>query len=242
MIDLHSHILHGIDDGPKSMEESLAICRIAALDGIKKIVATPHIYPGVYNNNRENILKKVEQLNKLIREEGISLDVLPGADVYFTPLLFSHLNDEEYITINNTRYLLIEFPQVLPVKCEDLIFKLRAKDYIPIISHPERNFDLQRNPDRLRRLIELGAVAQLTAMSLTGGFGYRAKNCAEYLLIQDLIQVIATDAHSVDRRPPILSGAVKIGRKIIGDAAIYRMVFDNPMKIAGIKERDSKKI
>lgn len=234
MIDLHAHILPGTDDGPKTVDESLEICRMAASDGIKKIVATPHVYPGIYDNQRQDILKKVARLNRLVREKGLDLEIMPGADIYFTPELFMHLDNEHYIGINNTNYLLIEFPQILPVNCDALVFNLKCKGYIPIISHPERNPDIQRNPDRLKRFIEMGALAQITAMSLTGAFGYMIKRSARSMLEQGLIHIIATDAHSIDKRPPILSKGVEIAGKIIGKDAAYSMVYDTPMRIAGI--------
>ncbi len=234
MIDIHAHILPGMDDGPASIEESLEICRMAAADGIKNIVATPHINDDLYNNNRDNILEKVKELNRLTKEEGIDIEIMPGADIHFSPRFF-HLLDNGYcIGINDSRYLLIEFSQVLPPNCEDLIFNLKAKGYTPIISHPERNHDIQRNPDRLRRLIDSGALAQLTAMSLTGGFGYIAKRSAKFLLEQGMIHIIATDAHSPDKRPPILSRAVRVAGRIVGEDVAYSMVCNTPMRIAGI--------
>lgn len=233
MIDIHAHILPGMDDGPASIEESLAICRMAADDGIKKIVATPHIYDDLYKNNRDNILEKVKELNRLTKEEGIDIEILPGADIHFSPRFF-HLLDSGYcIGINDSKYLLIEFSQVLPPNCEDLIFNLKAKGYIPIISHPERNFDIQRRPDGLNKLIEIGALAQLTAMSLTGGFGHTIKRSAHSLLNQGLIHIIATDTHSVDERPPILSEAFMTAKKAIGEEEAYNMVYHTPMKIIG---------
>lgn len=234
MIDIHAHILPGMDDGPVSIEESLAICRMAAADGIKNIVATPHVYPGIYNNGRKKILDKVGQLNRLVKEEGIGLEILPGADIHLTPELFLQIENGDLMGINNTSYLLIELPEILPVRCAELIFDLKAKGYTPIISHPERNHDIQRNPDRLRRLIDMGALAQLTAMSLTGGFGYIAKRSARSLLEQGLIHIIATDTHSPDKRPPILSRAVKMAGRIVGEGVAYSMVYNTPMRIAGI--------
>lgn len=236
MIDIHAHILPGLDDGPGSIDESLAICRIAASDGIKKIVATPHIYPGVYNNNRKGILDRVGQLNRVIIEEGIDLEILPGADIHLTRDIFSQLENGDCIGINNTCYLLIELPEILPVNCEDIVFRLRGEGYVPVISHPERNFDIQKNPDKLKKLIEMGALAQVTAMSLTGAFGYMIKRSARSLLKGNLAQIIATDAHSVDKRPPILSEAVRIAGKIIGKEEAYAMVYHTPMKILGVSD------
>jgi len=259
MIDLHAHILPRLDDGAKSLEESVEMCRISYEDGVRTIVATPHILPGVYKNDRSTILAKTRELNEAIKKFGIgsseyevkNLDsrispnpnselrthdselpfvILPGADVHFSPNLFQLCQDGEILTVNDGgRYLMVEFDFMnLPYQGEEVLFQLIARGIIPVITHPERNFEIAQAPKRYFEMIKMGCLGQVTAMSLTGEFGSEVKDVAERLLAHRLIHFIATDAHSVHRRPPLLSPAVKQAEKIVGREEARWMVTEYP--------------
>jgi protein-tyrosine phosphatase len=201
MIDLHSHILPGLDDGAPNMDDALKMCRVAQADGIHTLVATPHYRIGVYQNDQAKILAALRSLQD--------------------PRL-----------LLGGRYALLELPaQSIPPYTRDFFFKMRLKGYTPIITHPERNSMIQSNPEILQELLHGGALSQITAMSLTGEFGERARESASRLAKSGLAQSIATDAHSPHRRPPILSKARKILEEIMGPGQALNMVEKTPGKI-----------
>jgi len=232
MIDLHCHILPGLDDGPEDLETSLEMARVAAADGIRVIVASPHALNGVYQNSRETILQKVKEFRDALKAAGIPIILLPGADIHFDSDLEGKLERHEVLAVNDRTYLLLELPrQFLPPNLEDALFKLKVRGYVPILTHPERNVRLQTDLDVLGDLVSLGAVIQITAMSLTGGFGKRARHCARHWLEQGWVHLMATDAHSPERRPPVLSGAVREVAKIIGLETAIKMVITWPKMV-----------
>lgn len=238
MIDLHSHILHGIDDGAKVLEESIEMCRISFHDGIRTIVATPHILPGIHDNRRSTILPKVQELRAALvhselRTQNSELEILPGADVHFSFDLLQRYENKEIVTVNDQgRYLMVEFEfQGVPYQSEEVLYQLLGKGIIPIISHPERNFEIGQRPKRYYEMIRMGCLGQVTAMSLTGEFGPEIKQVAEKLVKKRLIHIIASDAHSANRRPPILSSGVKAAEKIVGRKEAQKMVTEYPQAI-----------
>jgi protein-tyrosine phosphatase len=242
MIDLHAHILHNLDDGPKTLEESLEMCRIAHRDGIRTIIATPHILNGIYETSWETILSRVHELNEALRECGIQCElrtpnseliVLPGADVYFCSEILQFCERGMTGTVNNKgKYMMIELPQQeVPSKAEDLFFRLQAKGIIPIISHPERNMGIRQRPERYYQMVRMGCLGQVTAMSLTNGFGGSVRHLAEKLMSHRLVHFIASDAHSVDGRRPVLSSGVKAATKIVGEDEARRMVAEYPQAV-----------
>lgn len=233
MIDLHVHILPGLDDGPKSMEESLEMCRVAHNDGITKIVATPHTGNGVYHNDREVVIAAVAKLNEGLVSENIPLQIFPGADVRIDAGLFELLENNQTLTVNDKRrYIMIEFPEYLiPPQIEEWIFRMKLKKITPIFTHPERNMIIHKNMEIVHTWIEKGGLVQITAMSITGDWGKGVRKCAEELLKARLVHVIASDAHSATRRPPILSKAVADAAKLIGETEARRMVTTIPQAI-----------
>jgi len=233
MIDIHSHILPGLDDGPQTMEESIRMCRIAYQDGIRTIVATPHTLNGVYQNGRSVILSKVDELNDALNNSELPLKILPGSDVHLCETTLQQVEQGEAVTIGDGgKYIMIEFPsQAIPYQAERILFQLLGRGLIPIISHPERNLDIGRRPERYDEIIKMGCFGQVTAMSLTGEFGPKVRQWAEKLLKRWLVHFIASDAHSGNGRPPILSAAVKAAAKIVGKEEAEKMVTEYPKAI-----------
>jgi len=223
VIDIHCHILPGIDDGPRHIDESLEMAKIASLDGITTIVATPHIKEPPYPP--EDIEAKVAALNDRLTEKGIPVTILQGADV-------SSMVDVSLLhcyTINKTPYILIEFPHLyLPGNAKEIIFRLMMHGYRPIITHPERNLSILGNPALFFELLDTGMLVQITADSLTGAFGLDIRECAAYFLKKGVVNFIATDAHSSRKRRPELSGAVQAASRIIGKDQALRLVTLNP--------------
>jgi len=224
MIDVHCHILPGIDDdGPPRLEDVLAMARIAVADGIEKIVATPHVKETIHPPER--ILALVTSFNAALVQNGIPLEIFAGAEVgamLNTSLLRAY-------TLNGTDYVLLEFPHShLPQNAPEIVFNAVLDGLIPIVPHPERNPSVMRRPELVADLVEAGALVQVTAGSLVGGFGPEAKVCACYLLEKNLVHFLATDAHSPTWRQPLLSQGVKAAGRIIGEAAARRLSIDNP--------------
>jgi protein-tyrosine phosphatase len=219
MIDIHCHILPGLDDGSKSLQETLEMCRIAAADGIRTIVASPHQQDGVYQTPANAIFTTVRHVAEHIRQAGIAIELLPGADVRVEVDTGEKILSGEIVSINNTkRYFLLEFPaHAIPMNIDKLIFNLLLKNITPVLTHPERIHEVQEDPNRIFELVAMGVPSQVTAMSIIGGFGRRAQKCARTLLTHNLAHIIATDAHSPEHRPPILSEAVKAVSKLLKD-------------------------
>jgi protein-tyrosine phosphatase len=241
VIDLHCHILPGVDDGPESVDESLAMAGRAAEDGIRTIVATPHTLNGMYTNPIKEIVERVAALREALSKNHIELMLYPGADVRLCPCMMDLIQSGQAGTINNAgKYVMIELPsEAIPFGVRDEIFSMKLNGITPIISHPERNSAIQHDIGILYALIRMGALSQITAMSVVGDFGGAAMRCAETLLVRRLAHVIASDAHSATWRPPVLSTAVEAAAEIMGayeDAE--RMVTEIPSAIlsGGIPE------
>jgi len=231
MIDLHCHILPGIDDGPENVETALAMCRIAVKDGIRTIVATPHCCDGRYRNDAASILPVYDSLRERIREEGIDLTLNVSGDIHIQPDLSSFLNDNKILCMGG-RFVLVEMPsEVVPRLIGDFLFHLRVEGISPILTHPERNRMIQRQPAILEDWIRYGGFTQVTAMSFTGDFGPEARGTSFALLDRGWVHCVATDAHSPAGRKPILSKALKLLKSYIGEEGAVCLVKDNPCRI-----------
>ncbi|WP_395686655.1 tyrosine-protein phosphatase [Caenimonas koreensis] len=230
MIDLHSHILPGIDDGAKTLEDSLAMARIAVQDGIRVMACTPHIYPGMYMNDKAGIQAARDALQQEFNQHGIALQLVIGADVHLVPGLVEGMRKGLIPTLNgNTRYLLLEpSHHHAPPRFEELVFNIVVAGYTPVITHPERLVWIEDNFAVFGRLVHQGAWMQVTAGALTGKFGPRAKYWGERLLGEGLTHILATDAHTTGRRRPVLSEGLEVARKLLGDEEAQQLVVGRP--------------
>jgi len=238
VIDLHAHILPGIDDGPRSMEDALEMARLAVADGITTMVATPHLFRRKsveFNNlNRpDDIRQAVARFNEKLAEEQIDLTVLPGCEIPLFTEIIKFIDEQQILTINdNERYICLEMPDtVIPPATENIIFELNSRGITPIITHPERNLVFYEMPDKLRRFISLGCLAQITARSLTRGFGWGVARFTRRLVRDGLIHLMASDAHNVDKRPPVMGNALKKLSKLVGERQARDMVETFPERI-----------
>lgn len=226
MIDIHCHILPDIDDGPKTFEQSVAMARMAADDGIAAIVATPHLNEKMYDP--VEISRRISWLRHLLRQENVPITILQGADVsiVFKP------NQVQDFTINDTEYILVEFPHThLPKNAAELLQQYLDAGFKPIITHPERNGSIVNAPNLLMELVQENVYVQVTAGSITGEFGKQSQQCAQFLLRSGVVDIIATDAHSTSHRKPRLSQGMEAAAKIVGHDLAQKMVFGTPMKI-----------
>jgi protein-tyrosine phosphatase len=232
VIDLHSHLLPGIDDGSKDLAMSLAMARVAAADGISTIACTPHILPGVYNNSGPAIRAATARLAKSLADAGMPISVVTGADVHICTDLNVQLRDGRALTLNNSRYFLLEPPHhVLPPRLEDLIFGLQAAGYVPILTHPERLSWVEGHYDLIGRLVSSSVLMQITAGSVMGRFGRRPRYWAERMLDEGLCHLLATDAHNTEQRAPRMADARDVVAQRLGDDEAINLVLRRPQGI-----------
>ncbi|WP_432407015.1 tyrosine-protein phosphatase [Wukongibacter sp. M2B1] len=236
MIDIHCHILPYVDDGAKHMDEAVQMARIAYEQGIKKIVATPHyIEDGEYLSVR--IDKKVERLNYVLKQKKIELEVLVGNEVFITPNLPSLIKSRKINTINQTQYLLIEFPLFsLPNYIENVIFELKLIGIVPIIAHPERYRFISENPNVLIKYIDIGVLCQINSGSIIGDYGKAIMEASLNLIKHDMAHVVASDAHSMKGRSPRLKIAYEKVQKLYGEEKAKELFYVNTRKIVEGKD------
>ena len=233
MIDLHVHILPGLDDGPRDMSDALEMCLQAVEDGTTTIVATPHMYNGVYDVRREDVLAGVEELRRCVSAAGIALTIVPGADIHIETDLCSHLRDGTIVTVGDTgKYVMLELPHdVMPQGLLAFLFSVQLAGVTPIISHPERNFEVQSDPDVLLPIVGAGNLLQVTAGSITGSFGERPEACAHHLIERRMAHLVASDAHSPKRRRPLLSPARAVVGEMTSAEEAEELFVQRPRKI-----------
>lgn len=232
MIDLHSHILPGIDDGAPTLEVSLEMARQAVADGIETMACTPHIYPGLYLNDALGIKAARDALQAELSAQDIPLRLVTGADVHLVPGLLEGVRAGQVPTLNGTRYLLLEpSHHVAPPRFEETVFQLVAAGYTPVITHPERLTWIETHHDVFVQMIRQGAWMQVTAGALTGIFGTRAKYWAERFVGEGHTHILATDAHSSKRRRPCLSEGLAVAERLLGKVEAGRLVRERPQAI-----------
>lgn len=232
MIDLHCHLLPGVDDGSKDLSMSLEMARIFVADGVTHLTCTPHITPGVWTNTGPQIRAAIADLQAALDAEGIDLTLYPGADNHMTPHFVTGLREGRLLTLADSRYVLVEPPHhVAPPRLEDFFFGIRAAGYVPILTHPERLTWIEGQYDIVRRLVAGGIWMQVTSGSLTGRFGKRVRALALRMLKDGLVHVMATDAHDPERRPPDLSEGWKVACDEVGQEEAERLVLHRPFAI-----------
>jgi protein-tyrosine phosphatase len=210
LIDLHSHILPGLDDGSKTVEDARAMARRAAEDGVTAIAATPHVRSD-YPTLPEEMERGVLMLREDFLQQGIEVEVLHGGEIDLGML--GTLDDDDlrrFSLARSARYLLLEFPYSgWPSGLEEAVYGLGLRGIVPILAHPERNREVQADPGRLAEAVRLGALVQLTAASVDGRIGRSSRRAAERLLETGLAHVLASDAHTPEVREAGLAAAAE---------------------------------
>ncbi|MEK4012846.1 tyrosine-protein phosphatase [Peribacillus sp. FSL M8-0224] len=202
MIDIHCHILPGVDDGSADMKESMNMARKAVEAGISHLYATPHHLNEKYVNVKNDIINRAVRLNESLQQANIPLIIHPGQEVRIHRDIFISLEKEEILTLDdNGRYLLLELPSgSVPTYTQEVIYELLLKGITPIIVHPERNKELIENHKLLFELVEEGALTQLTSGSIIGLFGKNVKSFSKKIVEHNLAHIISTDAHNIGSR------------------------------------------
>lgn len=232
-VDIHCHVLPGLDDGPADMSQAVALCAALASDGITTVCATPHQL-GRYDrvNSAAVICQHIEQLRVVLDAEQIPLNILPGGDVRIDERLGKLMREGEVVSLAEAgRHLLIELPHELLVDPVPTIEMLREQGLQSIMTHPERHPYLAGKEMLLQDWVRRGAVIQLTAGSLLGDFGRRAHRQAWHILELGLASIVATDAHDVRRRPPTMTRALAILTSELGGDIARTLCIDNPLRV-----------
>ena len=207
-VDIHCHLLPGIDDGARDWETTLAMARMAVADGTRTIIVTPHQLGNFSQNRGEAIRQGTQRLQLLLEQHKIPLEVLPGADVRIEDNMIDLLENGDVISLGDCRrHVLLELPHELYMPMEGLLTELSRRGMVGILSHPERNKGILRDPELLPPLVDAGCLMQVTAGSLAGTFGQRSQKLAEWMLRQGLVHFVASDAHGVKSRRPLLKRA-----------------------------------
>ena len=235
-VDIHVHILPGLDDGAKTEGDAIAMATVATKRGTSKIVATPHVDPLLLPPGAtqvETIKRAVNSLQESITSCGISIQVMPGMEIAMTPDLVGYLTRGEVMPVSDRgKYVLVELPfQTIPSYAEEEVFNMAASGYIPIIAHPERNASVIRNPNVLIPFLKAGALAHVNAGSLMGREGHRPQETAEILLRHGLAHIIASDGHSATSRQPGLDRAFEIASRLLAEDEALKTVRDIPLAI-----------
>lgn len=232
-VDIHCHCLPGLDDGPATMDHALAVCRALVADGVTTVVATPHQlgrFDGQFTS--QDIRRAVADLNSALAAEGVPLTVVPGADVRIDERIPRLLEADRVLTLaDGGEYVLLELPHDTFINPYALVGELAARGFKAIISHPERNAFLTRQPQAASGWLARGVWFQVTAASLVGDFGPAAERAAWHWLATHAAALVATDAHDTDFRRPRMSAAIDRIAERLGHVAARRVCIENPLRV-----------
>ena len=232
MIDLHCHMLPGIDDGAGDVSVSLAMAKASVSQGITTVACTPHILPGLYHNTGPQIRLATARLQEILDAEEVPLRLTTGADVHITPDFIAGLRSGRLLSLADSRYVLVEPPHhTAPPQLEDFFFKLVVAGYVPILTHPERLSWLSGRYEAVKRLVRAGVWMQITAGSLTGAFGRSALYCAHWMLDEGCVHLLASDAHDTTQRPQNLAAGYECAAKRVGVGEAQCLVLTRPMGV-----------
>jgi protein-tyrosine phosphatase len=231
-IDLHCHLLPGIDDGAPDWDATLAMAKLALADGIRTIVATPHWPIDGGQTGGARVRELVAEAQERLRAAELPLRVLPGHELQIISNIESALESGEALPLADSRFVLLETPYFeLPPYLRDMIFRLESQGYQPVLAHPERNPNVQHDLRCLESLVDAGCLLQVNAGSILGQFGPRPRRTAENLLARGWVQVIASDAHSPTTRPPVLAAAARSAARWVGIEAAQALIGASPFAI-----------
>ncbi len=231
--DMHAHLLVGLDDGPQEEEEALAMARQMMEEGISTVVAAPHTLDGMYLNRADEVEEATRNLQSQLEKEGVSLRLVPATETHLTSDPLQALRRGDALTVGGWgRHLCLELPRLqLPLHTSEVLFRLNSEEVTPILIHPERNREIQREPAHMREMRRLGSLSLLSLPSLMGKFGKQTQRVAVELLKEGHYDLVGSDAHGARRRRCHFRRGVKRIREILGDAETSRIVEENPQEV-----------
>lgn len=238
MIDIHCHLLPGIDDGPAGLADALALANALEDDGISHAVCTPHVFPGRFENRRSSIGGEFDVFSRALQQHGIGLSIAWAGEVRLCGEIVGLLETGELPSLGRSDgmdNMLLEFPDgQVPLGSDRLISALLRRHIRPVIVHPERNREVMEKPDRLARFVEMGCAVQLTAGSLVGDFGKKAQATAEHMLKAGWVTAVASDAHNLRGRAPRMSAAHAWLEEHHGPRVAHRLTLEGPAWLCGL--------
>lgn len=231
--DIHCHLLPGIDDGARTLEEALEMARMAVEDGIGTIICTPHQLGNYRQNGGTAVRRAVDKLQSYLQQQAIPLQILPGGDVRIDEDLVEGVRTGEVLSLgDHGKHVLLELPHELYFPIQPLLEQLSRHGVVGILSHPERNHGILKNPAVLGPLVDAGCLMQVTAGSLCGTFGAESKRLAEQMLADGLIHFLASDGHGSRFRRPILRRAFERASELAGRETAEELCQSNPRLVA----------
>lgn len=233
LVDIHCHLLPGIDDGAADLQASLAMARMSVAQGVETIVLTPHQLGAFDHNRGDDIRQRTAELQAEITRQGIPLSILPGADVRIEDSMMSRLLEGDVLTLgDHGKHVLLELPHELYFPLEPILDELRRHGMVGVLSHPERNGGLLARQDLIESLVDYGCLMQVTSGSLVGGFGPDSQAMAERMVKQGLVHFLSTDGHSPKRRRPRLADGLAAATRLVGEDVARLWCADNPRAVA----------
>jgi protein-tyrosine phosphatase len=233
VIDIHTHIIPDLDDGPPDMETSVSMGRLAAEEGITAVIATSHSEESAAVG-LEGMRGRLEAVRAAWGEAGLDLRLELGVEIYLRPDTPADLKSDKLWALAGSRYILVELPyQPWPTYTERVLFDLQLAGYVPILAHPERYTAIQADPNVMHALAERGVLGQVTAGALVGDHGSPIRRCAETLVRHGMIQFLSSDAHGLTlrKRMPHLKQALRVVEGLVGPEMARAMVIDNPQRV-----------
>ena len=230
-VDIHCHMLPGVDDGARDLEDALAMARVAVDDGITHMVLTPHQLGSFDHNEGDDLRRRAQALKEALAAAEIPLCVLPGAEARIEEGLVDQVRSGRVLTLgDHGRHVLLELPHDIYFPIDTLLEQFALLGITAILAHPERNGGILQKPQIVSQLVEAGCLMQVTAGSLVGTWGSHCQRLAHRMLIDGLVHFVSTDAHGPRKRRPLLGRAFDHARKLVGDHACAAMFYENPMR------------
>jgi len=235
MIDIHSHILYGIDDGSKSLSMTLEMIKNAEKDGTSKLVATPHYCRGYGETEYCEVKNMLCNLKEIVKKEKINVELFHGQEVYYEKNILEFYDEGLIGTINDTMYMLIELPMnKFDSEPLDVIYELRIKGIVPILAHPERYIPFIKEPSKINDFIKEGFLFQVNSGSLTGQFGKQVKKTAQIFIDNNIYNFMGSDAHNDNNRVTGLSRAMKcVENKKLFEESSNKLLKNEEIKFIG---------
>lgn len=237
MIDIHCHIVPNIDDGAKNLDDALEMAKIAYNEGIRQIINTSHYHPSFNYIKGEELLNRVKEFNNILKLNNIDIEIFIGNELYYSEDIIEIIEQKEFYSLNNSRYLLIEFsPLNFPKNILDIIYEIKIRGYIPVLAHVERYKAIHENINLIYECINEGALIQVNSSSIIGKNGNEIKKVSNILLDNNMIHFVATDAHSSIRRRPIVKETYNYIVKKYGEKRAQTLFIQNPSKVINNEE------
>ena len=237
MIDVHCHILPEVDDGAESMQQAINMAKIAQEEGISKMIATPHYHPEFKYEKGEELKRISERFKKELKENNIDIEIYLGNEIYFTYDLMDKISELDFYCLNDSKYILIEFPpNNFPSNLCNIVYELKQQGYTPVLAHVERYMQIHEDTEIIYDCIKEGALIQVNSSSIIGKNGKEAERVSEILLNNNMIHFIATDAHSSTRRRPIIRETYDYIVRKYGEQKAEMLFIQNPYKVIEDKE------